>query len=275
MALPLEVEAIRHIAPQPLPEHSPERNQTVNKIRTYTLRVFIELGTSIALNCGVMWFFAAPFTINALTVIAITSIIGVAAKIFFEINFGHNDEDPDALMPVIGEMVSRTNLVNTAGLIYPNIWIHEAGHAVAAALCFKKPDIIMMVKPFTHGDTSFVTSNGLTTIGSYFGKYNAITLYRAGGLIGSTVFAMTEIAVAFFFKDKSPQVSLTLNCHAFSQIANDVLAGIAALISRGFNVRNDYLALWKIGGIHPVISMTLMVALPIILYCGLRQLSPS
>lgn len=244
-----------------------------NKISIFAQRVFAELSLSIALNCAVMLFTATPISIPALTLIAITALIGVGVRMIFEAQFDDNNDDFDACMPPIGEVVGRLTIVNTLGMSSLNILIHEAGHALSAWMCFIKPNIKIHLDYFVHGDTSFTVSNGLTRFGNYLGKHNAITLFRGAGLICSTVFAMTEIAAAFFVKDSCPQASLTLNCHAFSQIANDVLYGLAALTSNGFNVRNDYLALWKIGGIHPLIPMTLMIALPVIQYCALKYVA--
>jgi len=243
-----------------------------NKISTFTQRVFAELSISLAINCVILMITATPISIPALTLIAGTALIGVTVRMVFEAEFDDNQDDFDVLMPPIGEFIGRLSIVNSVGMSSLNIWIHEAGHAVAAACFFLKPNIKIHWDPFLHGDTSFSVSNGMTKLGQLLGKHHAIMLFRAAGLIGSTVFAMTEIGAAFFFKESSPQVSLTLTCHAISQIANDVLYGLAALASRGFNVRNDYLALWKIGGIHPAIPMIAMVALPVIEYCALRYL---
>lgn len=252
----------------------PETSRNANfqhKISTFSKRVFAELSVSLVINWGVMMMITVtPLSISALTWIAATALIGVTVRMIFESQFDDNQDDFVALMTPVGEFIGRLSVVNSIGTSTFNIWIHEAGHALAAACCFLKPNIKIQWSPFLHGDTSFSVSNGMTKLGGLLGKHNAIMLFRGAGLICSSVFAMTEIGAAFYFKDSSPQVSLTLTCHAISQIASDVLYGLAALASRGFNVRNDYLALWKIGGIHPAIPMIAMVALPIIEYCALR-----
>jgi hypothetical protein len=66
---------------------------------------------------------------------------------------------------------------------------------------------------------------------------------------------------------------LTLNCHAFSQILNDVIYGFTALSSKVFNPAHDFVNLWKISGIHPLIPIALMIGLPLIQFCALRAIS--
>lgn len=258
----------------PAVQAAPPNHQPLNgKISEFTKRVFTELSISLGLNLLIIAFTATPLSIPVLTIIAATTLVGVTVRMIFESQFDDNADEFDAMLPPFGEVVARLGIVNAIGQSSLNILIHEAGHALTALACFVNPGIKIKWDFFVHGETSFSVSNGMTKLGNYLGKNNSIMLFRAGGLIASTVLAMTEVAIAFFVKDSSPQASLTLKCHAFSQISNDLLYGLSALLSNGFNVRNDYLALWKIGGIHPLIPMTLMVALPVILYVGLQLLS--
>lgn len=226
-------------------------------------KAFAELAISLSLNFALLTFTATPLSIPILTVTALCTIVSLTAKIALEYALQKNKLKLSSRAVPIAQATGRLAIINAIGLSGINAFIHECGHAIAAKACFLKPNVRIKIWPFKGGQTSYAISYGLTRFGNFLGKNEAILFATAAGIGCSTLFAMGEFAAAFAVKDKFPEISLSLNCHAISQILNEVLYGISAFASsQAFNLGHDFIRLWKFGGIHPIIPIGLMIALP-------------
>ncbi len=246
-----------------------------SKVSATAKRVLIELAIALSLNIAILAITATPLSIPILATAAATALVGIIIKLVLEHHF---KEKAISLKPItskitpIAEVTGRLAIVNAVGLSSINIFIHESGHALAAKLCFLKPNIKMHIAPYQGGTTTYSVSNGLTRIGQFLGKQMSILVATAAGIAFSTLFAMAEIGLAFALQHKAPQVSLTLNCHAISQIFNEVIYGLSAF-TLPFSSAHDFTTLWYSGGIHPLIPIALMIGLPLAQFAILQVIS--
>lgn len=239
--------------------------EIASRISPLAIDTLIKLGTSIAINCALITFFALPFgapiTIAWLSHALLMSTIYAIPKIAFDIYMERKTED--IITKGINHL-SGFSMVNTIGLGGLNPWIHELGHGLAAVSLFKNPQVSIKVKPFSHGETSYYVSNGLTRLGRLLGKENCILFVTGAGMMASTLVGMLEFAGAYSLKDRFPALSQLMNYHAISQILNDVVYGLTAFVARRPNLAHDFIRLSQTGGIHPLIPIGLMIALPVI-----------
>lgn len=220
---------------------------------------FFEISLAFAVNVGVMTFFAVPLTIGIMTNVLAGSIIGGIISTAIQIYRQRNCQNHAFSCT---QTIARASLANTVSLAGPNIAIHEAGHAVTALSCFSgaKPEIV--IHPFAGGSTSYYISE-LTKFGSFLGKHRSLLLIAGAGMMASTVFAMFEFAAAHSVKDLYPTISEYMNDHAIFQILNEVVYGITAFFANKADLNHDFVKLWQIGGIHPLIPIALIIALPL------------
>jgi hypothetical protein len=225
----------------------------------------IKLGIAISINCLIMTFFAVPFgvpiTLAWMNHALLLSAFYAIPKVAFDMYFQHRTKD--LLTKGVNE-IAGFSIVNSLGLGGLNPWIHELGHALAAISLFKRPEVSIIVKPFSHGETSYYVSNGLTRLGQMLGKEKCILFTTAAGIMASTLFGMTEFACAYGIQDRYPTLSHWMNYHALSQIMNDVVYGMTAFIARRSDLSHDFVRLWQTGQIHPLIPISLMIALPLL-----------
>lgn len=236
-----------------------------SRISPVAIRTLCELGSAIALNSLTITFFAiplsSPLSMLLLGNLLVLSTVPVIIKTIWDF-FQNNSSKDDLLMWNVQHLAS-ISIFNDIGLAGIIPLIHELGHATSAWICFKNPKIEINVKPYQNGSTSYYISK-LTHFGSILGKNNALLLTTAAGMMASTFFGMCEIGLAECIKEKCPTLSQCLNYHAIVQILNDIIYGLMSLLSQRTDLTNDFIRLWNLGGIHPLIPITAMIALPLL-----------
>lgn len=231
-------------------------------------KALAELAIALSLNLAVMAFFATPLTIPLFTSALAGAMVSVIVKTAWDLyRSKKNPEQAQAPTPILDKAADTTaklSLINTVGLAGPNVAIHEAGHAAAAMAFFKdaKPEI--KIFPFRGGQTSYTISNGMTKLGKLLGERGAILFGAAAGMMASTIFAMIEFGAAFGLKEKYPRISEFMNIHAVCQLLNEVVYGATAFLASRFDFSHDFVYLWRAGGIHPLIPIALIIALPLL-----------
>lgn len=254
---------------------------TVQKICKVAGRALAEVAISFTINVAVMMCFATPLSIPLVTTALIGAFAGVVVSTAWEL-YRQNKAQPlpktDAeLKHELGtqnaERLARFGMTNLAGLSGPNIAIHECGHALGAVSFFKNSHPKIDVFPFRGGQTSYQISYGLTKLGKFLGEHRSLLVTAGAGMMISTVFAMLEFGLAHGISGSYPTVSEWMNYHAISQLMNEVVYGLTAFLVSRFDLTHDFVYLWKVGGIHPLIPIALMIALPLAEICLLKWLS--
>lgn len=236
------------------------------KISSIAKQTFLELAAAFAFNVAIFTFFAFPFqmpiSIALFNRAIIFTTLSMIPKMAWDI-YHYKEQNDDFLLKKSRDLAGIST-ANTVGLAGPTPLIHECGHAAAAHLLFKNPGVKIKIHPFREGHTSYYVSRGLTRIGNFFGKENAILFVTSAGMMASTVFAMFEFGMASRLKEQYPTISQWLNYHGISQILNDVIYGLTAFVARRTDLSHDFIRLWTMGEIHPLIPISLMITLPLL-----------
>lgn len=156
--------------------------------------------------------------------------------------------------------LGRFSLVNTLTLKL-NHYIHEWGHAGAALACFKKAEPVVIANSI-FGHTEYNISYGLTRLGTLLGKERSRLVVTASGLAMPVFCAMAELLAAHRLK-RHPKWQLLLRYHAISQLAEVFFYGLSSFYANRGKECHDFIHLWNKGGIHPIIPITLEIALPL------------
>jgi hypothetical protein len=173
---------------------------------------------------------------------------------------------PDA----IAKGIAQLSIINTL-LLKPSNLIHECGHAIAAMTCFVKASPKIVVKWAT-GMTEYYSSYGLTKFGGFLGEETAKLFVTAAGLFAPALFALGEFGLAHGLHESHPWISDALNYHGLSQLFNLGLYGISAFFSSNMALANDFMYLWYMGDIHPLIPMVLLVGIPLCAFAAFKYL---
>ncbi len=259
---------------------------TSGKVDALAKRELLRMAAAFCVNTAAIHFLAGPMSLvpismaalNVALVATLVSAVGLAAMHVYRGHASPHASAWEALYPTLasyGKNFSHLSLLNFIGLGAPNFLIHELGHFLAAFALFKNPKASLRIVPFTKGSTEYVVSNGLTRLGSLFGKDKAILLITAAGTTASLLFAMGEFAASHFCKDSHPQLSKGLELHGVSQLLNEVVYGCWSLLHIWANpvggarpsknlFADDFYALWARGGIHPLAILAVLIALPLI-----------
>jgi hypothetical protein len=162
--------------------------------------------------------------------------------------------------------LANLSLVHLSNLAFPSFYIHEQfGHGIAARLLLKQPDVKIMIKSFESGKSSYAISYGLTKVGQYFGKRYSLLIIASAGLWASLAFATSELAMAHFLKEKYPTIAKCLTYYAISQLIFEVSYGLTSFVGSQFQtLDNDFVRLWRIANIHPIIPIALFILIPTI-----------
>jgi hypothetical protein len=252
-------------------ENIASQNKTINpekgilaKIWSVAGKAFLEISIVLAINCAVITFIAIPMTIPILTSALISGIVTCAVKTALELYLQRKDKEQRIKESVDNvQHLARISLIDTIGLAGPNIAIHEVGHAAAVLTCFRNPQPEIHILPFKGGMTGYTISNGLTRLGKFLGNHHSLMFVAAGGMLASTIFALFEFAIADKIKDIYPMISQFMNYHAILQLFGEVLYGITAFVASKTDLSHDFVHLWMTGGIHPLIPIALIIALPL------------
>lgn len=248
-------------------ETIPSSKEEAANIRVWNFvkPIFSESLYAIALNLVVIPFYATPISIPLLTISVITSL-SISCLFAFRDSLQKLKEVSKQTENAMSatQILSRGAIVDNLGLSKPNILIHELGHYAAAGLCFKDPKAKIMINPYQGGGTSYTASNRLTPLGKLFGKSGSMLVNAAAGLVSSTVFICSELAIAHKIQKTHPNASQYMNLHAISHLFHEVIYGLSVFFASKQDLSHDLMRLWKVGGIHPALPIGLLIAIPLI-----------
>lgn len=252
-------------------------NQLIKSIALTTLK---ELAAGLALTVVASFFVSSPagtlaLIISAIAIAAINLLLRtMAATVYltckvYEVNTTV-DKLRNSAAAFFCDFVEWIAPINFSALntTTRDVLVHEVGHAAAASVLYTKPRPKIEIFPFNGGVTRFFITP-LTKIGVYFGDRNA-RLIVAGAGPATAVFASTiDFGIAHQCRKSNPRLSRYLNIMAGMNLFNHLAYAYSALSAVSKKIPgHDFVVLWG-GGIHPYISMTTMIALPLIVKTGL------
>ena len=135
-----------------------------------------------------------------------------------------------------------------------------------ALACFQKANPVITIAPFKNCMTDYAISYGTTAFGSALGRQAALVLIAASGIIATTATVMLALAAANQLKKNYPFVAKCLTYQAIGHLLIDLDYGRKAFNDNRSNLANDFIYMWQYGGIHPLVPLSLMVALPTTYY---------
>jgi hypothetical protein len=240
-----------------------------------------ELGIQFALKYAFSAFLISQFTtVTTIASLAVTILVVIQAtkKYFPEICKPH---------PLLQEAL-KTVFVS-ALVLKLNIYIHEYGHVLAALLCFINANPVVTAA-FDSAETYYVTSYGLTLFGQLLGEHNAILFVTTAGLVAPVVVTIAEFAIAQLLKGNYPKFSelnALISRRNYTQIGKEVFKGVKAFTSEYLTLHgmtqlakgtfycintfdsnnpqlaDDYYRLWKVGNIHPLVTLAALTIIPL------------
>ena len=151
-------------------------------------------------------------------------------------------------------MSFATVFASTAGIA-----IHEIGHALAAVLLFKNPSVSISVNPWKNGLTTW-SGGSLSRVGKLCGFKEARLMVAAAGAVLILGMSLGLFIAGHVLKDKHPKVCQYLNMIGIMNLIIHVEYALSALGSNK-DPSHDFVAL-KAGGIHPFVSVAVLVGLP-------------
>lgn len=172
-------------------------------------------------------------------------------------------EDVETWQAVVGIVCPFTFSIidrNTKDLV-----THEAGHALCAMAMYKNahPKItITFDPPFNEGYTQWHNKD-LTVLGQALGRDKAAIICSAGGTGLSLLVATTQLILANKYDKSHPEFSRYLIASAISSFIHHLIYALSALWESAKNRSHDFLQLWN-AGIHPLLSASTIVAIPIV-----------
>lgn len=234
----------------------------ITSVACYVLKKFtLALALNIAIRCAFSAFLIPQASVIATAVAFLTAfVITKIAQYYFK----------NASIPIWMQELSLPACATSLSFRINN-FIHEYGHYIAARLSFidAKPEVFVN---YNQGATSYIISNGLTRFGRFLGEQRALLFITAAGLMTPIFCTIAEFAMAHGLYDSCPDLSEFFIDHGFSQLASAFYYGASAFFSYEGQLENDFILLWQIGEIHPLISITLMLAVPLAEICLFKYL---
>lgn len=233
----------------------------ITEVACYVLQKF---GQALVINLSIRIAFGV-FLVQQATVIESVVILSLTVWIVIKLAqyFFQGKE-----IPLLFNSIARSTFV-TSLTFKLNNYIHEYGHVLGAYFSFidSKPEVFAN---YNEGSTSYIISNGLTRFGQFLGEQRARLFVTAAGLTSPIFFTMAEFAIAHGIIDSYPNLSEILVDHGFSQLAHAAYYGLSSFVAYEGQLENDFIQLWQLGDIHPFVSITLMLAIPLAEICLLK-----
>lgn len=254
------------------PSKEEVRNQLIHDVAWSALK---ELAICFAFSAATVFFVVSFDAVVVLATISIT-VIAVNTLLRLLAAYGEykcfllkDDIHPDA----IKQREHYKNLSFFLRLLAPfsfsvldlntrNILVHELGHAAAAWTMYQGANPSISVFPLEGGVTSFYPDTP-ATIGRWLGPSKAELIVSAAG----AGLAIASSLVAIVASNEYPKDSIErfyLLIPAIGTIVQHIFYAFSAF-SLPFDPSHDFMALW-VHGIHPLASIAVMVALPILAY---------
>lgn len=146
---------------------------------------------------------------------------------------------------------------------------HEGGHAISNYLLYKNCIVQVAAVSLTNWQTTtYFFGKELSKLGSYLGDHYASMVHTAMGPLAGIATSQISLIAALILKASYPELSKNLFLYTLSMIRNGMNYAWTALDPANASTHNDYVKLWKEGGIHPYLAIIGTVAMPLITTLG-------
>lgn len=248
--------------------------------RAATSNILLELGlnltktTVVCLSATKISFLGLGFGL-AVTTIFNASLHLLEKSFEYDLTCAKGSKDKPLRKTIGFRVLTKISRLAVSGVydyLTFNTLIHELGHAIAGRILLNDtlPRIVIRL-PF-RAQTIF-TYPTLTDLTRKIGKRATLTIVSAAGTISATLLNVTQLIAARPLKRVSCLIKDNLQTAAVISIAGHALYAFSALWST--HVSNDFFWIWRAGGIHPLISVLAIVALPAIWEGGYRFINRS
>ncbi len=241
-------------------------NKKVSKVVSIALEVMLRLGHAFAVNMAFRWAFTI-FFVPKRTVFS--SLLLTSATLYLVSRIAECYFKPSKIK-AMEQASTQAILVNTIALPF-NTYVHEWGHKAAALSTFINSAPKILFK-WGEGKTTYAISYGLTPFGTFLGKQNALLFITAAGLYAPTIGTISSFALSHILVNSHPLFSNILTDIGFSQLGQILAYGLPTLMQKGvsWDLENDFIKLWHVGGVHPLVMMACLLAIPVTEYCILK-----
>ena len=140
--------------------------------------------------------------------------------------------------------------------------IHELGHALSALCLFKNAFPKINIFPFIGGAVS-LKAETLTSLGEKLGTQTCEAVFAATGGSASLFASLLLFIISHKTKKNRPTLSEYSYMMGMYSLVNLGSYATSALWTTKNCLEHDFIRLWVKGGVHPLISLSFIVFLPI------------
>jgi hypothetical protein len=152
-----------------------------------------------------------------------------------------------------------------------DVLVHEFGHAACSTLLYKNSSLSITLLPFLGGVTSY-TPEALRSLGKLVGENAAGILVSLAGPLATLLFTSTALIISHLIKENHPQLHEYMNTSILLSVVQQLLYALSALETSGEELSHDFVYLWAIGGIHPLLCAAFICLIPLVIKMVLRQI---
>lgn len=158
------------------------------------------------------------------------------------------------------EWISSTILA--LGLFNVQSLIHECGHAIAGRILLKHPNITIKIIPFFGGSTKFIPMTA-SFIAQFFKAQRVLLVIAASGPFLSLGLSCCLLHWGIKKLEHYPKMGRLAVCAAIIDVLFHLHSAISALQLSPTALQYDFVTLWTLGGIHPIVCASVIIGLPV------------
>lgn len=143
-------------------------------------------------------------------------------------------------------------------------FVHEGGHFLFSYLLSRGNNVEIIANSL-HSWVAHSSTTGYSSFGNLLGPHYSKMVFLAGGTLTTVIVSQVALALGLHIKNSYSDLSkYFLLTSVFSLVQEFNYARSALTASES----NDFLQLWKEGGLHPWAAMAAIIALPVISTAG-------
>jgi hypothetical protein len=148
------------------------------------------------------------------------------------------------------------------GLFNIQSFIHECGHAIAGRILLHHPKVTIKIIPFFGGSTKFIPMTP-SFIGQFFKAQRVFLMIAASGPLVSLGLSCSLLCWGIKKLEPYPKIGRLAVCAAIIDVLFHLHSAISALQISPTALQHDFVTLWTLGGIHPIVCISIMIGLPV------------
>lgn len=229
----------------------PSQNETIKRIAINTileLALFLTVGVTIS-------FFVSPIGTGYLA-----SCIALRCAMSFILRCME-----EAVSPVFREkkiFFGTLRAFNFSRIgTQASTLIHEGGHALSTFLVYQNPKPRIEIVPGIGGNTSFSVDK-LTNFGKAIGRNRSLALVTAAGASLSLLASSILFWLGLKLRKTKQEISAYLIIYAVTDFMTHACYALSALWTRRDVVAHDFVRLYALTGVHPLLVAVVIAAIP-------------